>query len=203
MAIVLALKVDKTKPVRRGSAHIWRVIRDLTEQDRSRPFTAAEIIVHCDASVILGTIKGVLRTLTKAGIVEESAAFPNMWRVLKRPTQLPHLTREGRVVRSGQEAMWNAMRALRVFSPSELAMASSTEERRVTTMTAKSYVARLFAAGYLTIERASTPKSQASYRLKPSMNTGPLAPKILRIKAVFDANREEVFGLADAEEVSA
>ncbi len=200
MAIILALRVDKTKPVRRGSAHIWSVIRRLTEQDRQQPFTASQILAECDSSVILGTIKGVLRQLAAAGIVEETMA--SCWRVRKRPTQLPHLNRSGKVVRCGQEAMWNGMRALRVFSPSELAMASSTEERSVTTMTAKSYVARLFAAGYLTIERAATSKSQASYRLKPSMNTGPLAPKILRIKAVFDPNREEVFGLADAEEIA-
>jgi hypothetical protein len=200
MAIILALKVDKTKPIRRGSAHIWRVIRKLTEEDRQQPFSAGQILAQCDGSVILATIKGLLRQLAAAGIVEETMA--GLWRVVKRPTQLPHLTREGRFVRSGQEAMWNAIRALRVFTPSELAMASSTEERRVTTNTAKSYVARLYAAGYLALEHASTPKSQASYRLKPSMNTGPLAPKILRIKAVFDANREEVFGLADAEEVA-
>jgi len=201
MAVILALKVDKTKPVRRGSAHIWRVIRGLTEQDRQQPFTAGQILAQCDRSVILATIKGLLRQLAAAGIVEETMA--GSWRVVKRPTQLPHLTRNGRIVRSGQEAMWNAIRALRVFTPSELAMASSTEERRVTTLTAKSYVARLFAAGYLALERAGNPKAQASYRLKPSMNTGPLAPKILRIKAVFDPNREEVFGLGEAEEVSA
>lgn len=208
MAIVLALKVDKAKPIRRGSAYYWQVVRDLTAQDRSRLITIEDVLGHTN-SVEKSTVRQWLINLADAGILErirpsvpgEATSF----RVVRRPTVLPQLARDGRSVPSGQEAIWNALRALRSFSASELALAASTEERAVSLQTAKSYIKHLHGAGFLIVEqpgRAGKAARLARWRLKPSMNRGPLAPKVLRTKLVYDPNIEEVVGEAEAEELA-
>lgn len=198
MAIVLALKVDPSKTIRRGSAYMWQVVRGLTDDDRSQPFTADEVLDLTNGTE-LSTVRKWLKTLVRAGIV---AADGDTYRLLRRPVLLPHLSNDGRIVSVGQDALWTAIRALKTFTSRELAVAASTEEHAVTEWTAKSYVKMLLAAGYLTVTTPGHSHRPAAYRLKPSMNTGPLAPKILRAKLVFDPNRNEVFGQAEAEEVT-
>jgi hypothetical protein len=208
MAIVLALKVDKTKPIRRGSAYYWKVVRDLTAADRDRLFTIEDVLGQTN-SVDKATVRQWLTNLVDAGIAARQdparPGAPVLFRLVQRPSVLPHLARGGRVVASGQEAMWNAMRALRSFTALELAVSASTEERPVTLETAKSYVHRLQAAGYLTVEREAVSGRGARLavvRLKKTMNRGPLAPRILRTKLVYDPNIDEVVGEAEAEELA-
>ena len=197
MTRILALRVDQRHPVRRGSAYMWSVVRDLTVADRFRPFTAAAVLDQTNRTE-LSTVRKWLRTLVKAGFLAE---VDGGFTVLKRPPTLPHLSNHGSIVPSRTDAMWAAMRALKVFTPRELAIAASTEEAPVAEWTAKSYVAQLFAADYFVLVQKATPRRQAVYRLKPSMNTGPQAPRILRTKLVYDPNRDQVMGEAEAEEV--
>lgn len=197
MAEILALKVDRSRPIRRGSAYMWSVVRELTKDRRDRVFTLADILAQTN-STELSTVRKWARTLAKAGILEE---VDGGFRCLKRPTMLPHLSNAGEPVPSRNDAMWAAMRALKSFSPRELALVASTEEAPVKEWTAKSYTVLLNAAGYLVVTSAATPRKQATYRLKPSKNTGPLAPRILRTKLVYDPNLQQVMGEAEAEEV--
>jgi hypothetical protein len=204
MSAILSLKVSPGEPVRRGSAHFWSVIRDLTAADRKASFGITDIRIRCDG-VEASTIHGFLRLATKVGFLVETISgdrWTTRWSVIKRPTRLPHITADGRVVGSGTEAMWNAMRALGSFTAPELSVAASTEETPVAPETAKSYTALLARAGYLKVERAGNPRRPSLYRLKPSMNTGPEAPAILRTKLVFDRNRNEIIGRVVAEEVA-
>lgn len=208
MAIVLALRVDKAVPIRRGSAYYWKVVRDLTSADRDRRFTIEDVLGQTN-SVDKSTVRQWLTNLVDAGIAArldpERPGAPALFRLLQRPTTLPHLARDGRIVASGQEAMWNAMRALRSFSALELAVSASTEERPVALETAKSYIQRLQAAGYLTVEREAVRGRGARLavvRLKKTMNRGPLAPRILRTKLVYDPNINEVVGEAEAEDLA-
>lgn len=205
MSTILALKVTPGEPVQRGNDHYWRVMRALTEADRERPFDLADVLGFC----IRGdrkSLRDFLRRLEKAQIV--AGPFENTegglyWRLIKRPMLLPHLDGDGRPLTSGQDAMWNAIRALGSFDADELALAASTEICAIAVITAASYLRRLNDAGYLKIERPSmagrSPR-KTIYRLKPSMNTGPLAPKILRTKLVYDPNRNAVMGPVVAEE---
>ncbi|WP_140941445.1 hypothetical protein [Prosthecodimorpha hirschii] len=203
MSIILALKVDKKTPIRRGSTYVWSVIRDLTAGPGGldRPVALAEILARL-ADTDHRTVRGFMRTLAAAGLVEALPGSPARWRVLKRPTQLPSLTRDGQRVASKSQQMWNTIRALPTFTAAEVAIAASIEDSIVQLNTAKTYVSLLSAAGYLKIDRAGGPGRPAVYRLKPSMNTGPLPPKILRTKLVYDPNRNEIVGPAEAEEVS-
>ncbi len=203
MSIILALRVDETKLIKRGQDYLWQVIRDLTAADRTRPFFLAEIMKHM-AGTDASAVKTDLTRMVKAGLIAQqtSAAGP-CWQALKRPTKLPALSREGLAVRSAQDAMWAAMRALKVFDARELSLAASTVERAIPLWTAKSYLQRLDAAGYLTVTRRATkgPGGRtAAYRLKPSMDTGPEAPRILRTRMVYDPNRNQVMGPAEAED---
>lgn len=197
MAEILALEVDRSRPIRRGSAYMWSVVRDLTKERRDRVFTATDVLDQTNATE-LSTVRKWARTLVKAGILEE---VEGGFRCLKRPTMLPHISNAGKVVGGRNDAMWAAIRALKSFSPRELALVASTEEAPVKEWTAKSYTALLHAAGYLVVISAATPRRQATYRLKPSKNTGPLAPRILRSKLVYDPNLAQVMGDAECEEV--
>jgi len=198
MAAILALKVDRTRPVRRGSSYMWSVVRDLTAADRSRPFTVADVLGQTNGTE-LSTVRRWMGTLVRAGLAEQ---VDGGYRLLRRPVLLPHITNDGRIVSLGQDALWTAMRALKEFTPRELAIAAATEERPVTEWTAKSYVKMLSAAGYLAMVATATSRRQARYRLRPSMNSGSLAPQILRAKLVWDPNRNEVVGETEAEEVT-
>lgn len=203
MSIILALRVDQTKNIKRGQDYLWQVIRDLTAADRNRPIFLSEIMKQM-AGTDASAVKLDLVRMVKAGLIapQTSAAGP-CWQALKRPTKLPALGKEGLAVRSAQDAMWAAMRALKVFDARELSLAASTEDRAVPLWTAKSYLRRLDTAGYLTVTRAATkgPGGRtATYRLKPSMDTGPEAPRILRTRMVYDPNRNEVMGLSETED---
>lgn len=197
MTRILALSVDENRPVRRGSAYMWTVVRDLTAANRTRVFTAAEVLLRTDRTEP-STVRKWLRTLVKAGFLAEAAGG---FVVVKRPPTLPHISNDGRIVPSRTDAMWVAMRALKVFTPRELALAASTEEALIEEWTAKSYIVQLHAAGYFALVSKATSRRQASYRLKPSMDGGPLAPRILRTKLVYDPNRDQVMGEAETEEV--
>ncbi|BBF92395.1 hypothetical protein [Blastochloris tepida] len=204
MSIVLALKVDPGVPIRRGSAYFWRVIRDLTETDRDAAITVPDIHRQT-AGADPATIRSFLQTLARAGILEELPTARGQaarWRVVRRPTHLPRLSRDGRVVPSGQDAMWTAIRNHAEFDARDIAHSATTEERPVSLATALAYIQRLHHAGYLKVQRAGTPGQHAVYRLKRAMNTGPAAPMILRTKLVYDPNTHAVVGAAEAEEVA-
>lgn len=197
MAEILALEVDAKRPIRRGSAYMWSVVRDLTAADRNRAFGVADVLDQTNGTEP-GTVRKWLRTLVKAGVLtEEQGSF----RCLRRPTMLPHISNDGRIVPARNDAMWATIRGLRTFTPRELALVASTEEAAVKEWTAKAYVVKLFAAGYLVVVTPATSRRQATYRLKPSKNTGPLAPRILRTKLVYDPNLNQVMGDAEIEEV--
>ncbi len=128
MSIILALKTDTSSPVRRGSAFMWSVVRDLTEKDRSRTFSTAEVLARTTRTET-STVRKWLKGLICAGILEE---LPDgVFRCLRRPVLLPHISGDGKVVRSGQDALWNAIRGLGIFSAREVALLASTEEAPV------------------------------------------------------------------------
>ncbi|MBL8575092.1 MAG: hypothetical protein JNM13_15565 [Hyphomicrobiaceae bacterium] len=202
MAAILNLKLEG-KPVLRGQEHCWSIIRDMTATDRDRLILAADVHGYTNGTD-LSTVSGFLRKLAAAGYLAEVADGDRTgYRVLRRATRPPQLSADGEVVPSGQQQMWVAMRSLSTFSAHELAVVASTEERPVTLQTAKSYVKHLNAAGYLKIETpAAPPHRGAQYRLIPRQDSGPLAPRILRAKIVYDPNRNKIMGPVTAEEVA-
>ncbi len=202
MSVILPLKVEPGEPILRGNAHYWSIMRLLTADDRSAQFTSADIVGLCNRGD-RRRINLYLAALTEAGIVEATPApkpQSTRYRLLKRPGVAPSVRVDGSRVLTGHEAMWAAIRALRVMTARELSVSATTDAVKVPLETAKRFLRCLSDAGYLKIETAGTNKTSAVYRLKPSMDTGPLPPAILRTKLVYDQNRNEIMGQVLAEE---
>lgn len=194
--------VSLTVRVPRGHEGFWRIIRDL---DEVGPWTVGTVAERTNAA--LASVGDYVRRLAKAGVctvVEErpSAFKPvKVYRLTERPMLAPRLRRDGtRCKPTGQEQMWRALRNLGTATYPELALAASTDEVAIDPVAAKAYIKMLAKAGYLVAlaqERSNTP---VLWRLKPSMNTGPLPPLVMRTKLVWDQNEGRVVGEPRLEE---
>lgn len=94
---------------------------------------------------------------------------------------------------SGRERMWRTMKLLRAFTPQDLAVHASLPGAEVAEAEAKYYCRMLAQAGYLVVAAPAKPARgghQASYRLVKS--TGPKAPQVTRLKAVWDPNEQRL-----------
>ena len=203
MSVILKLKSDGSKRILRGHDHYWKVIRELTEEDSKKLFTAHDVDGKCSGN-LLRDVKLFIKLLIEADIAKKvGERFPNMdnvYRLLRRPIETPVLSRNGKT-KSGQvqQNLWNTMHALKGgFKVRDLMIMASTEDVPITLYTAKSYVKTLNKAGLFIVKGKGV---ATTYRLKPSANTGPKAPKILRSKLVYDANTETIIGEVNAEEV--
>ena len=204
MPAILKLKADG-KPVLRGFDHWWSVVRELGKG--SAEFTITEIMGRSNGAN-RQSINEFMKRLVRAGYAEavgwrlENSRRHRIYRLLKRPVDTPILGR-GKGGRQGRcfQQMWNAIRALDTFTVSELAVAATTEDVEVKPSTAMAYVHFLRNAGYLSSREFKNRNMHHVHQLKPSMNTGPRAPKVLRAKIIYDPNRGQVIGNTVAEEV--
>ena len=207
MGIVLALKVQKNgKRPLRGNDHYWSVIM---ERHRAGLTTSVGVIDGA-SNAARGSIRRFVCRLLKAGLIEEVERATSSGQAQYRPlviqSSAPRFREDGTVIESqpGTRCMWNLIRGpigRGGFSYVDLVHWAQTDETKIAVRTARGYIHMLFDAGYLIlVERGRTGKP-AIYRLNPAMNTGPKAPMILRTRLVYDPNRQEVFGPAEAEEV--
>lgn len=84
------------------------------------------------------------------------------------------------------EQMWFAMRRLKVFSHLDIQMNANTTKVCVTQNDARKYCQLLAEAGYLRVKRKATKVKIAQYQL--IKDTGPIAPKERKVKAIYDEN---------------
>lgn len=192
-----------TARVPRGHEGFWQIIRKL---DPKGPWSVQD--VHGYTNILHHqTVNDFVLRLLKAGYVEQVGTKPGtrttkvlkLYRLLKRPSETPSLRRDGTTLEMpAQQRMWNAMRAMKEFTLAGLSNAAcDSQHRPVPYYTAQRYVSHLVRVGYL------IDVSRGFYRVKASMNTGPSAPKILRLHVVFDTNRNAVMGEpTDAEAVA-
>ena len=191
-----------TVKVPRGHQGYWEIVRDLGAGGAE--FTLSDI--DRQTNVHQQSVRDYLMRLVRAGIVDrvsEADAAAHRYRLVANPgPEAPRLRRDGTTARAplGQENMWRTMKmaGARGFTIHDLAISASTEERPITFNTATCYVSALHRAGYL----VAWPKKKGeptTYRLLPSKISGPLAPMIQRIKAVWDPNLCRHVGPAEAE----
>lgn len=186
--------------VPRGFDGFWLIIRAL---DADGPWTTAMVVER--TNVLHQSVGDFVVRLVKGGYAACVGEEPNgklhpikRYRLRQTPSEAPRLRRDGsECLPTRQEQMWRAMRALAQFDYRELAFAASTDTVAVSPVAARDYIARLSHAGYLTTVRAAKPGTPAIWRLRPAMNTGPLAPLVMRTKFVWDANRQAVMGAAE------
>lgn len=185
--------------VARGHAGYWSVIRTL---DDKGPWSVADVAERSKAA--RQPITDYVRRLVLAGFVEKVGEYPGpvlplpTYRLARRPLAAPRLRRDGsECPPTRQSQMWNAIRTLGVFTFRELAHAASTDALSIAPSAAQDYVNRLGRAGYLAPVQKSKPGTPTAWRLKPSMNTGPLPPLVMRTKFLWDQNRGEVVGVPE------
>lgn len=210
MSLVLALKVQKGKRVLRGNDHFWSVVMD--RHRAGQDFSIRDIDGASNARET--TVRDFVHRLRDAGLIEVVTSAPVASDIRYRPLVIqsaaPRVRRDGTVIESlpATRCMWNLIRGpvgRSGFTYRDLVSWSQTDETVISANTARGYIQKLLGAGYLIVidpGKAGTPGTPATYRLDAAMNTGPQAPMILRTRLVFDPNRQEVFGPAEAEEVS-
>lgn len=180
--------------VPRGPASWWPAILALDGPNANR-WSSADVVARTGGDKEL--VRRYITRLCAAGVAQP-AEVQGWFRLLRRPAQSPILDASGApAAPTGQQQMWNAIRSLKSFNYVELAHAASTDTRQIGSGTAKTYTNALGRAGYLALLHKAKPGTPAVWRLKPSMNTGPHAPMIMRTKFVWDQNRAEVVGAAE------
>lgn len=204
MSIVLRLQVGRSERLLRGGAHFWSVMRALQATHGEFTVSAIDIASNADS----GDIRKFIRSLTAAGFVERiddgaaGGSPARRYRIVRDQAECPRLGRDG-APGSGQRNMWNVLRSplgRGGLTARDLAAFGSTEATPIPLETARTYLKMLAAAGYLSCLAEGGPGRLAVWRLKPSMNTGPLPPMILRSKLVYDQNAAKVMGEPLAEE---
>lgn len=192
----------------RGEAGYWALIR---EADKRGTWTVPQI--EAETNVGAGQIRAYVRKLVKAGVARVEKAetrhnrpLPKEYRLALKQKEQPRISARGMlVVSSQQDCMWRAMRTMRGgFNVRELAHAASLPEQTVLEKAAARYVELLVRAGYLALLQERQGRyGLRVWRLKPSMNTGPLAPTVYRTEAIYDRNLNEIMGACDLVEVAA
>ena len=163
---------------------IWEIIRRFNKS----AFGLAEIT---PGGVDISTARTYVNCLVKAGILATvENAPPRRWKLLTDTgIEAPRVRRDGTLVTqgAGNHDMWGSMQAMPTFNASLLAMTSG-----VSIATAKAYCSHLERAGYLAVIKAGKGMGKSgiltTYRLLNSRNTGPRAPMVTRLKAVYDPN---------------
>jgi hypothetical protein len=199
MGIALKKKASGQAPLLRGRDHMWAVVRAVGV---GNTFSVTDIHKSCNQPR-RGTVWTFVDRLEKAGIVAKVPGGRRgrgaLYRLDKAPAEAPALNAGGRAVLGArQRQMWNILRgplARAGITARELAIFASTEDAPVVQKTARQYLGRLASAGYLVSMPAA--RSAKGYRLKPSMNTGPLPPA-MQPSGMFDRNLKTVFGAAGA-----
>ncbi len=203
----------------KGYDHYWRVIRELGADGAE--FTIADVVQQSNAHP--DSVGDYIRRLTRTTPpilehvgwrqVRNPRWRPGVWtkartfRLLQSPRETPSVRRNGEESRYGRirQHMWNILRGPQGragIDARELVMLAETEEFPIALGTAKEYLQKLEAAGYLSVEQVAAQHRLTRYRLRPSMNTGPKAPKLLKTRVVYDPNRKVIVGTALAEEAS-
>lgn len=206
--IQLELKGLKTPRER-----VWEAMLRLSAAPHDGTFDKTKVQDYCEPMVSWTLVDDYFDALEKVGYIKRVGGNgaikgmmgkPIQFTLAKRQGHAPRVCRAGTKVTqgSGTEAMWRAMKVLPAFDHNDIAGAATLGTLVVTVQTAKSYVAHLARAGYLTTvrpARAGTKAQPAKYRL--TKNTGMHAPSITRMKVVFDRNTGAFANLQTPQEV--
>jgi len=209
MPKVLALNLDSCELEMRGFDRLWQVMRDIGQN--SAVFTIKDIERHTRKQCFT-IVRDYVRRLEKAKVLEcvgqvseGSWKGAKKFRLLATPRTTPSVDRDGQPSprHKGQSQMWTAIRALDRFTKHDIALAASTSDHVVPVATAAQYLKALKAAGYFLVAQRGGPNKPEILRLRPDMKTGPLPPRVLRTKAVYDQNRRKIVGPVEFEEATA
>lgn len=182
--------IDKRHPEANRQG-IWTAIRAF---GLKTPWTVREL--RNETYCTLDQVRDYAEALVSAGyLIKITDIKPAKYALIKDIGRFaPRVTRNGSKVTQGRnrELMWSAMWVMKIFRPKDLAITCSQADCLVSETDAKDYIGHLYKAGYLLLNRKSTPGKQAEYRVNPKKYTGPLPPMVQRIKQVYDQNEKRV-----------
>lgn len=178
---------------------LWERMRRMSV--RGKEFSLAEIVIGDES---LKTAQDYAASLVKGGWLEVTQArgrvasgsqlTPARFRLARdNGVEAPRVRRDGTLVIQGlaQEQMWRTLRMLKCdCSARELAAQASTEAVRVSPVAARDYLMNLRRASYVvcTQEGHGTGRGGIPARYRLVSNTGPHAPQVCRVDAMFDPN---------------
>ncbi|WP_372069671.1 hypothetical protein P7L75_09495 [Tistrella mobilis] len=187
----------------RGHQAYWRLIREACLARGE--VTVREVAEACAATrSTRATIIGYMARLGRAGILARlrvGAHGTTVWGLAEDPGPLtPMIRRDGtRYTRGlGRDHLWRTIGILKRFDARELAIRARTEDVRVTEAAARDYCEALAAVGVLSKAREG---GRVVYTARQSARTGPVAPSIIELRAVYDPNANKVLGRPIAREV--
>ena len=199
MSKILALDAKVAPP--RGQEHYWRVIRALAAERAEWTISDVQRLSNADSA----SVRDFVRRLTLAGYVavvrEEQlgSSRRTVYRLAKTSREAPRVTRDGRELEeSVNQTMWRTMKLVKSFTVASLLQALQEGGRQTTEQTIADYCTRLARAGVLSASKGA-PGEGRTFRLVMS-HLGPIAPKILRSKLVYDANGARFLGVAETRE---
>lgn len=186
-----------TLTVPRSEDGYWTLIRYMNERGG---FTADDLLRHVSDAEARAEIGHYLDACIRAGYVVPGKAR-GLLKVGRPQAEAPRLTRQGRerAHTTRQSHIWRAMKMLGYFTIRDLCVATATPGAEMPEAFAARYVEELAHAGYL-ISRPGP--LGMTYRMRPTMNTGPGAPQVLRARFVWDPNLCRVVGDTRLEEVT-
>lgn len=199
--MLIQLEVSGSKPIRRGQNFWWKKILEFSAE--TSMFTAAQLDGASDP-YNEEQLRLFLRKLVKAGFIERLPTRLREYRLLRRQSQCPGLTDDGRETAylTRLQNMWNVIRRKRNgFTVMEVVIEASTETHPIKRHWAYMYITRLEMAGLL---KVTTPNrgghNQRIYVLLGSANSGPKPPRRMSATLIYDPNRDLVLGEVVAEE---
>jgi len=195
MSKILSMSARVRVP--RGHEHFWQVIRQL---DQKGAWTTKDVDLLSNAET--ASIRDYVRRLASAGYIDLQPLLKgglNAYRIAKPSRDAPRLRRDGsEIAEPLQERLWRAMKLVKTFSSAQLASSIEPAGDLVATDT---YCRRLAVAGVLAVVVKGKPRGpKATYRLHLD-SLGPIAPKVLATKLVYDPNNHLILGAAEAKEV--
>lgn len=205
MAFLLELELSQVRL--RGHDHYWEVIRRLGKDGAA--FTVKDVVGESNAhhATVDDFIKRLVRAefLRQEGTRGEGRFAQKLFVLVHASRETPSLRRDGTPGQYGRarQQMWNVIRGPHGRSPlsaADLVMLAATEDTPIALGSAKEYLQRLEKAGYLQVVQKAAQHRLTRYRMRPAMNTGPMAPKLLRTRIVYDPNTRALAGTAVAEE---
>jgi Mn-dependent DtxR family transcriptional regulator len=193
------LTLDAKVRVLRGHEHFWRVICELDRGEH--PWMTKDVDGRSNAD--MASVRDYVKRLLKAGyvrIVHPAAGGSATYRIAKPSREAPRLRRDGsEVAEPLQDRLWRAMKLIKTFSSAELA---ASIEPAADVVATDSYCKILARAGVLAVAEKGRPRGAKSiYRLRMT-DLGPIAPKVLRAKLVYDPNGRQILGEAETKEVA-
>ena len=161
-------------------------------------FSAEDLNKKCQEieDYSLYSIRRYLRDLTRAGYLQYSLekGVKIYWLAKSFGIHAP-INEDGEIYPPNEERrldaynrMWTTMRIWRSFTTDDISMCAEVSNG-ITTV----YVSQLIRAGFLQVVRKGRKGAKTIYRLMK--DTGPIAPRPVRKKAIFDFNTKVFYGI--------